>query len=259
VHRLPRAFATAAALLVASIPALASALPPVFLPGPSESGLLEPGKPSFNARWSTGVQGSFDPALSPELVFKPMGGGELGISKAVRTTLDGHGGFTMQNGPDGTPIEASYFAGGRWGLRFIAPSGFPELGFGVGGGAVGLPVAQPGGAVVPGAPDHGYVSADFEVGASQDAGEGFVSVVARVGPSLDLHLADPAAPVAVMSFGGVGELTGGIALDKSMNLTFGVSFLIGHDGAAISADHPSGTPYAGLVGSVGFVGRPASK
>ena len=129
----------------------------------------------------------------------------------------------------------------------------PEIGFGVSGGAVGLPTAEG----VPGAPDHGYMGGDFEIGASQTAGPGFVSAVARVGPAFEIRPGDPAPPV--ISVNGLAELTAGIEIAKTFHVTLGVTFLVGHDGGAVSEDSLGGSPYAGVVGNIGFVARPSGK
>lgn len=261
--RSARAVAMAAFTAFALSPALASALPPVFLPAPSEEGLLKPGKVAAHARAAIGAQGSYDPELGPAIPFTPSGGAEIGLSKAIRVTADGHGGFVMVRGLDGTVAPASFFGGGRAGLRIVTPTGAPELGFGVGGGVVGGagPVANAPGLFAPGEPDHGYLSADFEVMASHEVTGGYLSAVARVGPSFELWepTTEGLPPTVIVSVGGLAEVTAAVELTKTFHLTLGVAVMVGHDGGAVSKDSPVGSPYGGVLGSVGFIAREPAK
>ena len=181
----------------------------------------------------------------------------------------------------GAPETSVYFAGGRWGLRIVTPTGAPEFGFGVGGGAVGAarriqgqadacPNPAPTTSANPvDCPDSfepdefaglpsGYVSTDFELMNSQDVGGGYVSAVARVGPSFEIRApeAEGLAPTFIPSFGGLAELTLAVELAKTFHLTFAGTVMVGHDGAAVTKDSPLGSAYGGILGSIGFITRP---
>ncbi len=285
----------AAALL---LPALAFALPPVFLPAVTSISNVAPGGGNLHARFSVGGGGSFDPDQLPTASLMGSGGGEIQLSKAVRLSIDGHGGAGAWLGPTpgeletlaeetGTSLEvlsalgappnptSRYFAGGHVGVRIVTPTGVPELGFGAGGGVIGYhefdedgPASQSDEDVIaywsggsPGEPMDAYVSGEFELMGSGKITGGFVSVASRFGPTFELRMprTDTGMIEVLPALVASAELSVAIGLANNTWLTVGPSVMIGHDFGATSETAKNGSAVGSGGFSIGIFGTPVKK
>lgn len=252
----------AAVLLV---PSSVLAAPPTFVPNINAPTLLKPGFADLHIAVTGGAVGSFSPAFKPTLVQKTSGGFEVGLTNAVRFTFDGHGGFAGRGipGVDDNPddnvdpmdeiVPWRSFAGGRAGARIVGPDGVPEIGFGIGGGAIGgLTDAGPQ------APSSGYLAPDVEVLASASFGGSMtVSAVARIGPTIELAAGpDSADIVPTLGFVAQGDLRLAYSPTKSVALMLDLGTEVGFDsGATVEVEAPNGSGYSGFHVGFAFVGR----